>query len=651
MVHKYSYSILTFFLLSLCFQANAENLKADFSSQESKKIIYYQGFDSDATMTDWIIQSTNAANTWQLNNSKKSGLAEFSSINPESVYSASVFYSDDVNQDEKLISPTFTIGSNTQCDFYIAFDGVFAMYANLTVEAENTTTGDIKTIFDAFQWAQDNNYERHKWVQQTLNLADFANQSIRLIFRYKGIGGDDVYIDDFRLTEADNSENSVINIEEGDSIHFTDLSLGNPTIWNWTFENGNPASSNLQNPIVKYDKAGTYKVSLTVGDNINSDTKTKEGYVIVKGVSPRIAFSFPTEGYMSPNYACFIPENTEVTFADKSSHMPTTWLWNLPGATPSSLTTQQAKVKYSLPGTYDAGLTISNNFGTDTKTYTQAVKVGGTAPIWNIGMEETDNLETIDLGWYGYYGGTNWLDLNAFAERFNKPVAPGKIESVDIYFANTKTVDEDVEIHVSIYDENDGLPGNKLATTSLLTSQLQYDENSWVPTTFTFPTPLDVNQSFFVVVDGFPNRTDSDTYETDEVVIASINRDNNTNPSTAYHLALDYDENNEPLTTSTWYKMDEQNVSFAIAPHFSYNSASSINSTTDQSKPEIIASSSEIKIASDQYYNTKIYDIAGHIVKNASSVYRQLPVSLMKGIYLIKLQNKAQEWIYKVVID
>lgn len=53
----------------------------------------------------------------------------------------------------------------------------------------------------------------------------------------------------------------------GNSIQFTDQSIGSINSWNWTFEGGNPASSTDQNPIVQYNSAGNYDVSLSVTDN------------------------------------------------------------------------------------------------------------------------------------------------------------------------------------------------------------------------------------------------------------------------------------------------------------------------------------------------------------------------------------------------
>ncbi len=75
------------------------------------------------------------------------------------------------------------------------------------------------------------------------------------------------------------------SIIEGESVHFTDLSANNPASWNWTFEGGNPATSNLENPVVVYNLQGVYDVTLTVNNNAGNNTLTKQDYITVDHVT------------------------------------------------------------------------------------------------------------------------------------------------------------------------------------------------------------------------------------------------------------------------------------------------------------------------------------------------------------------------------
>ncbi|MEL7118578.1 MAG: pectin acetylesterase-family hydrolase, partial [Bacteroidota bacterium] len=74
---------------------------------------------------------------------------------------------------------------------------------------------------------------------------------------------------------------SQLVIEEGDSIDFIDLSMGDPTSWSWTFQGGEPASSTEQNPTVNYSVSGMYEVSLTVTNGNAENTAIKAGYITV----------------------------------------------------------------------------------------------------------------------------------------------------------------------------------------------------------------------------------------------------------------------------------------------------------------------------------------------------------------------------------
>lgn len=67
----------------------------------------------------------------------------------------------------------------------------------------------------------------------------------------------------------------------GTTLDFTDLSYHNPTEWFWTFEGGEPAVSEAENPSVLYDTPGVYNVSLTVSTPLDGESVTKEGYVTV----------------------------------------------------------------------------------------------------------------------------------------------------------------------------------------------------------------------------------------------------------------------------------------------------------------------------------------------------------------------------------
>ncbi|MCL2072444.1 MAG: M28 family peptidase [Marinilabiliaceae bacterium] len=75
---------------------------------------------------------------------------------------------------------------------------------------------------------------------------------------------------------------SKTEINEGESIIFTDLSENEPTEWHWFFDGGTPAESFEQNPEIIYETAGIYDVKLVVSNEYGSDFNLKTEYITVK---------------------------------------------------------------------------------------------------------------------------------------------------------------------------------------------------------------------------------------------------------------------------------------------------------------------------------------------------------------------------------
>ncbi len=83
------------------------------------------------------------------------------------------------------------------------------------------------------------------------------------------------------VPKADFSTSNAI-IAKGGTVKFMDRSINKPTHWKWSFEGGEPETSNGQNPVVKYNAPGVYRVSLSVSNRAGEDKKVKEGFVTVE---------------------------------------------------------------------------------------------------------------------------------------------------------------------------------------------------------------------------------------------------------------------------------------------------------------------------------------------------------------------------------
>lgn len=68
---------------------------------------------------------------------------------------------------------------------------------------------------------------------------------------------------------------------KGGSVEFSDISSSFPDELIWSFEGGQPESSDLDNPVVTYDEPGQYAVQLIAINEYGSDTIRREGYINV----------------------------------------------------------------------------------------------------------------------------------------------------------------------------------------------------------------------------------------------------------------------------------------------------------------------------------------------------------------------------------
>jgi len=173
-------------------------------------------------------------------------------------------------------------------------------------------------------------------------------------------------------------------------ISFTDLTLGVPYTWEWTFEGATPSTSTEQHPQnIVYEQEGTYAVTLIVTNPIGSDTLTMENYITVQPAqAPMVDFA------ASETTGC---SGLAVEFTDMSENCPESWLWSF---TPSDVTfvngtseiSQHPVVVFNANATYDVSLTASNPTGSNTLTFEAYIQTGGI----ELPVEESFAVESYD---------------------------------------------------------------------------------------------------------------------------------------------------------------------------------------------------------------------------------------------------------------
>ena len=107
-----------------------------------------------------------------------------------------------------------------------------------------------------------------------------ATQKIRAATFGRGIWQSPLYDGFTEDPTADFVANRNV-ICEGESITFTDLSVGNDGGWSWAFEGGTPDISGDVAPVITYSTPGLYEVTLTVDNANGTGTETKTEYIQV----------------------------------------------------------------------------------------------------------------------------------------------------------------------------------------------------------------------------------------------------------------------------------------------------------------------------------------------------------------------------------
>jgi gliding motility-associated-like protein len=166
-------------------------------------------------------------------------------------------------------------------------------------------------------------------------------------------------------------------------VNFQDLSTGtNIDTWQWDLGFGGVTSS-VQNPTTMcYGVPGVYTITLTVTDDVGSDSETFT-LTVIECIPPTAEFT------LSDSVICL---GECITLTDQSLEDPTSWEWAFDGAlTPNTSTLQSPVICPTATGTFDIELTVTNPFGVDVISYPITVNV---VPVVNAGLDTTIEMHT-----------------------------------------------------------------------------------------------------------------------------------------------------------------------------------------------------------------------------------------------------------------
>jgi len=574
------------------FATENNNLAAAFTclnaTTGTPTVVWSENFDNwnAGTFADgsngWEVENAEYF-SWEL--TKTTDDKAFSTIDPNDVQSLYIEGSYRIYErgHASVVSPPIAIPQNATFSGYIGFSyNLSEDYCTLTIFASDN---DGETWSPIWSSLDDNSVRTWTWHKFDIDMTAYAGRSVKFKFEYGNSaaydnGGymGDFTIDGLQLSQA--GEMGSVDVQTGEIVKFADASTGNPTSWQWSFPGGTPSTSEEQFPEVYYTHDGTYDVSLTVGNGENTASTTIEGFVNVTGTAPTAKIGLPATfrfdgnsdlaGTLRPMIAPLVP----VQFHDASEGFPETREWSFTGVDPDPNTTtfsseENPKVGYSYLHNQTVTLNVENSHGASDTSADVTVEYEG----FISNLLPTDLLTTFDLDGYGEFPGTNSFGITEYAEKFSKPSQPIAVSGVVVYFTQVEVAEDDLwgniaDIKVAICKSENGLPGEELDFSSWRVLDLDKPSgSSAMGNVFEFTRPVVIDDEFFIVVSGFPDKTD-------DCAVAFAMAQFRDNSNTAYFM-----KDGEWRSAAEYFPAGANHTSFAVSPYIIHSVMTTMSET------------------------------------------------------------------------
>ncbi len=185
-----------------------------------------------------------------------------------------------------LVTPAIVLPNATASISYYEKQGYGTVYNSQYALKISTTSQTDRTSFTDLVSYDESGFSPY-YSQRTVDLSNYAGQTVYLAFVMTNDGGDNWYIDDVEIdgtvaTEAPVADFSVSSEDacQGVALEFTDESENYPSSWSWNFGDGSDLET-VQNPTHIYNQPGVYTVTLSVQNALGSDEMVKTDYITV----------------------------------------------------------------------------------------------------------------------------------------------------------------------------------------------------------------------------------------------------------------------------------------------------------------------------------------------------------------------------------
>ncbi len=187
----------------------------------------------------------------------------------------SICPSDKSESNDWIISPKIQMRNNGSISFWV-YSPKPGTWGNETYDVLVSTTNNQPSSFTAIATAE---IAPSTWTQKTYSLSAYNNQQIYIAIRHRTTDKFMMMIDDIVIDTGTVSPTNPVasftygpsNICQGSQVQFTNTSQ-NATSYSWSFPGGNPSTSTQANPLVTFNTAGNFNVTLIAFNGTISDT-------------------------------------------------------------------------------------------------------------------------------------------------------------------------------------------------------------------------------------------------------------------------------------------------------------------------------------------------------------------------------------------
>ncbi|MDY6409410.1 MAG: PKD domain-containing protein [Prevotella sp.] len=511
-------------------------LIADFSIQGSgaQKTVWSEGFDAGMPAWEFNYGEGNAI-TFTLEQSPEN--YQFSVIDENDVQSLHI---DGPYQTFKrtigtATTPAMNVPANGQFHCYLLCNKNWNEYVVMTVSVSDDNFETSAEIWNSTQITESGKH----WEKIDGDLSAFTGKDVKIRFTYGPgtndnfkVGGymGDFYLDGLSITAVETIDH--VDAITGEEIQLVDLSDGNPTAWEWTFEGAETETSTEQNPTVVYTKSGDYDITLKVTDaNGATDEITKKAFVHIEGQVPVARMITPASFRDNSTNLKMVAPMVPVQYHDASTGYPDEWTWAFETTGESLFDIEYSheldpEIAYNvLNKKLYAVLTVSNDSGTTYCTDSIIAKYSGLVNNIIAG----DIATNYDMGEATFPGAMpKNSPISGYAEKFSKPSRPIKIYGAYVYFNKAQAeeiYEQTMPIAFQLCESDNGVPGKVIDSDFWTIPEIGYainTNNGFVTVEFTEPHVL--NDEFFITIDGFTEK--NETFEVSFAMTQMRDHDN-----------------------------------------------------------------------------------------------------------------------------